>query len=62
MHRTLLVGALMRAIDFERRYLLSYRDTLIVEVARATNAVLLHSEHLGHGKRRGMIEVPTPFA
>jgi predicted nucleic acid-binding protein len=55
-------AAVLRAIDLEDRYSLSFWDALIVDAARSADAALLYSEGLGHGQRYGGVEVRNPFA
>lgn len=55
-------AAVLRAIDLEDRYSLSFWDALIVDAARSADAALLYSEDLGHGQRYGGVEVRNPFA
>lgn len=55
-------AAVLRAIDLEERYSLSFWDALIVDAAHSGDAALIYSEDLGHGQRYGGIEVRNPFA
>ena len=54
-------AAVLRAIDLEGRYSLSFRDALIIDAAHSADAALIYSEDLGHGQRYGVIEVRNPF-
>jgi predicted nucleic acid-binding protein len=55
-------AAVLRAIDLEKRYSVSFWDALIIDAAATADAALLLSEDLGHGQRYGTIEVRDPFA
>ena len=55
-------ASVLRAIDLEERYSLSFWDALIVDAARSADTALLYSEDLGHGHRYAGIEVRNPFA
>lgn len=54
-------AAVLRAIDLEGRYSLSFWDALIIDAAHGADAALIYSEDLGHGQRYGVIEVRNPF-
>ncbi|HSO24685.1 MAG TPA: PIN domain-containing protein [Chondromyces sp.] len=55
-------AAVLRAIDLEERYSLSFWDALIIDAAHNAGATMVYSEDLGHGQRYGGIEVRNPFA
>lgn len=55
-------AAVLRAIDLEERYSLSFWDALIIDAAHSAGAAMVYSEDLGHGQRYGVIEVRNPFA
>jgi predicted nucleic acid-binding protein len=54
-------AAVLRAIDLEKRYSVSFWDALIIDAAHSADAALLLSEDLGHGRRYGTVEVRNPF-
>lgn len=54
-------AAVLRAIDLEERYSLSFWDALIIDAAHSAGATMVYSEDLGHGQRYGVIEVRNPF-
>ena len=53
--------SILRALDLERRYRLSFWDALIVQAANATAAAALYSEDLSHGQTCGIVEVINPL-
>lgn len=55
-------ASVLRAIDLEECYSLSFWDALIIDAARSAGATLVYSEDLGHGQRYGGVEVRNPFA
>ncbi len=55
-------AAILRAVDFERRYKISFWDALIVAAANAADATLLYTEDLNHGQTYGVVEACNPFA
>ena len=52
---------LMRAIELQRRYRISWWDALIVNSALQMGAGILWSEDLGDGQRYGSLVVRNPF-
>jgi predicted nucleic acid-binding protein len=54
-------ASVLRAIDFEQRYRISFWDALIVQAANASNATLLLSEDFSHGQLYGSVEARNPF-
>ena len=53
--------AVLKAMDFEKRYKISFWDALIVEAANAANVMILYTEDLNHGQTYGMVEACNPF-
>jgi predicted nucleic acid-binding protein len=53
--------ALLEAIDLESRFLLSFRDALIVVAAQVGGASILYSEDFNHGQEYGSVQVRNPF-
>jgi predicted nucleic acid-binding protein len=53
--------AILAALEFERRYRLSFWDALIVQAANEAAATTLYTEDLGHGQTYGMVEVINPL-
>jgi predicted nucleic acid-binding protein len=54
-------AAMLEAIDVEKRYQLSFWDSLIVAAARKGGASIIYSEDFNHGQRFGSVEVKNPF-
>ncbi len=54
-------AAMLEAIDVEKRYQLSFWDSLIVAAARKGGASIIYSEDFNHGQRFGPVEVRNPF-
>lgn len=54
-------GAVLQAVDFEKRYKISFWDALIIQAANAANVTILYTEDLNHGQTYGMVEVRNPF-
>jgi predicted nucleic acid-binding protein len=55
-------ASILRAIDLEARYGISFRDALIVQAAEQTGSSILYSEDLSHGQTYGSVEVIDPLA
>lgn len=53
--------SILRAIDLERRYRLSFWDALIVQAALRSGANRLLSEDFQHGRRFGDVMIVNPF-
>ncbi len=53
--------AIIRALEIEQRYQLSFWDSLIVQAANESNVTLLYSEDLNHGQKYGRVQVHNPF-
>jgi predicted nucleic acid-binding protein len=54
-------ASILRAIDLESRYDISFWDALIVQAAEQTGASILYSEDLSHGQAYGSVEVVDPL-
>lgn len=54
-------AAVLEAMDVERRYLLSFWDSLIVVAARKGGASVIFSEDFNHGQKFGSVQVLNPF-
>jgi predicted nucleic acid-binding protein len=55
-------ASMLEAIDLEKRYQLSFWDSLIVAAARKGGASVIYSEDFNHGQSFGSVEVRNPFA
>jgi predicted nucleic acid-binding protein len=55
------VALVSNALEIERRYLLSWYDSLIVAAAQQAGCSVLYSEDLQHGQRFGNLVVRHPF-
>jgi len=54
-------ASVLRAIELEARYGISFWDALIVQAAEQSGAAILYSEDLSHGQRYGFVEVVDPL-
>ena len=54
-------AAMLEAIDLEKRYKLSFWDSLIIAAARKGGAAIIFSEDFNHGQSFGSVEVRNPF-
>ena len=54
-------AAVLQAIDFEKRYKISFWDALIIQAANAANVSVLYTEDLNHGQTYGLVEACNPF-
>jgi len=54
-------AAMLVAIDLEKRYQLSFWDSLIVAAAQKGGASVIYSEDFNHGQKFGSVEVLNPF-
>jgi len=54
-------AAMLEAIDLEKRYQLSFWDSLIVAAAQKGGASIIYSEDFNHGQKFGSVEVLNPF-
>ncbi|HTS36314.1 MAG TPA: PIN domain-containing protein [Candidatus Solibacter sp.] len=53
--------SIMRALEIEERYKISFRDALIVQAAEKSGASILYSEDLATGQIFGSIQVVNPL-
>ena len=56
------VGIFQGAVDFSRRYRISYWDGAILAAARACNCAEVYSEDLSHEQDYSGVRVVNPFA
>ncbi|MBV8205317.1 MAG: PIN domain-containing protein [Acidobacteria bacterium] len=54
-------ASVLKALEIEERYRLSFWDALIVHAAEASGAAILYSEDLAPGQRYGAVEVISPL-
>jgi len=54
-------AAMLEAIDLEKRYQLSFWDSLIIAAAQKGGASIICSEDFNHGQKFGSVEVLNPF-
>ena len=54
-------GSVLKALDIELRYRISFWDALIVQAAEEAGASFLYSEDLAAGQRYGSTRVLNPF-
>lgn len=54
-------GSILRALEVESRYQLSFWDSLIVQAANVAAVDCLYSEDLSHGQRYGSVMVVNPL-
>lgn len=54
--------AVLRALEIEERYKISFWDALIVQAADEAGASILYSEDLATGQRYATVRVVNPFA
>ena len=54
-------ATILEAIDAERRYKLSFWDSMIVVAARKSGATVLLSEDFNDGQKFGPVQVQNPF-
>ncbi len=54
--------SMLRAMEIEARYAISYWDALIIQAAEQCGAEVLYSEDLSHGQRYGSVEVVDPLS
>ena len=55
-------SSVLRALEVEARYGISFWDALIVQAAEQCGAAVLYSEDLSAGQRYGSIEVVDPLS
>jgi predicted nucleic acid-binding protein len=54
-------ASMLEAIDLEKRYQLSFWDSLIVAAALKGGASVIYSEDFNHGQKFGPVEVRNPL-
>jgi predicted nucleic acid-binding protein len=54
-------ASILRALDIETRYKISFWDALIIQAAEDAGASILYSEDLADGQRYGAIRVVNPL-
>jgi predicted nucleic acid-binding protein len=54
-------ASVLRALEVEARFSISFWDALIVQAAEQSGAAILYSEDLSHGQRYGSLEVVDPL-
>ncbi len=54
-------GSILRALELELRYRISFWDALIVQAAEESGASVLYSEDLATGQQYGSVRVINPF-
>ena len=54
-------AAMLDAIDLEKRFQLSFWDSLILAAAQKGGASIIYSEDFNHGQKFGSVEVRNPF-
>ena len=52
---------ILKALEMEERYQISFWDALIVQAAEGSGARILYSEDLSHGQIYGTVRVLNPF-
>jgi len=55
------VSSILRAMELERRFQLSFWDAMIVQATESAGCELLYSEDLSHGQEYGGVLVVNPF-
>jgi len=53
--------SVLRALELERRYQISFWDAMIVQAAESAGCEMLYSEDLSHGQEYGGVLVVNPF-
>ncbi len=53
--------AVLRALEIEDRFQISFWDSLILQAAQASSATILYTEDLNHGQSYGSVHVVNPF-
>ena len=54
--------SVLRALDIEARFRISFWDALIIQAAESSGAATLYSEDLAPGQAYGTVRVVNPFA
>jgi predicted nucleic acid-binding protein len=53
--------SILRGLEIEQRYKLSFWDAMIVQAAESAECEVLYSEDLSHGQEYGAVLVVNPF-
>jgi predicted nucleic acid-binding protein len=53
--------SVLRALEIEQRYKISFWDALILQAAEIADAEIVYSEDLSHGQRYGTVQVVNPL-
>ena len=54
-------SSILRGLEIEQRYRLSFWDAMIVQAAESAECEVLYSEDLSHGQKYGGVLVVNPF-
>ncbi len=54
-------NSILRALELEQRYQMSFWDAMIVQAAESAGCEVLYSEDLSHGQEYGGVLVVNPF-
>ncbi|MFZ0802413.1 MAG: PIN domain-containing protein [Terriglobales bacterium] len=54
-------ASILRALEIEKQYHLSFWDALLVQAAEGAGATTLYSEDLNHGQKYGLVRVVNPL-
>ena len=54
--------SVLRALEIESRYQISFWDALILQAAESSGAEVLYSEDVASGQKYGTVRVVNPFA
>lgn len=54
-------SSVLRALELEQRYQISFWDAMIVQAAESAGCEVLYSEDLSHGQEYGGVLVVNPF-
>jgi predicted nucleic acid-binding protein len=54
-------NSILRALELEQRYQISFWDAMIVQAAESAGCEVLYSEDLSHGQEYGRVLVVNPF-
>lgn len=54
-------SSVLRALELEQRYQISFWDAMIVQAAESAGCEVLYSEDLPHGQEYGSVLVVNPF-
>lgn len=54
-------GSVLRALELEQRYQISFWDAMIIQAAESAGCDVIYSEDLSHGQEYGGVLVVNPF-